>query len=190
MLSAQVFLSSKLTKTFIGQFRTQLLAEGKSFTDNRSSQLHHLIRTNKRQHLRTWQSELETEFIGNCEFFWNCEMTRSRVDNQLENRQHTWPSWDFGTFLLLQVLLLQLSWNSCKTLPLLFICLFTHSQASAVLFLLLLCVVLVLYSYQESTLFVKALDPFNYNKSGCNQYQTGCFCFCFFFEFCMHGNVF
>lgn len=112
------------------------------------------------------------------------ETTKSREDNQLQNSQCTWQSRDFGTFLLLQVLLMQLSWNSCKTLLLLFISLFTYSQESVVLFLLLLCVVLVLYSYQESTLFVKALDPFNYNKTGCNQYQTWWFC-CVFLISCM-----
>lgn len=84
MLSAQVFLWSKLSKTFIRQFRAQLLAEGKSFTDNQSLQRHHLIKTNKSQHLQTWQSELETELIKNCEFFWNCEMTKNREDNQLQ----------------------------------------------------------------------------------------------------------
>ncbi len=42
---------------------------------------------------------------------------------------------------------------------LLFICLFTRSHKSCVLFLLLLCVVLVLYSYQESTLLWRPWIP-------------------------------
>ncbi len=42
---------------------------------------------------------------------------------------------------------------------LLFICLFTRSHKSCVLFLLLLCIVLVLYSYQESTLLWRPWIP-------------------------------
>lgn len=47
-------------------------------------------------------------------------------------------------------------WN---VFQLLFICLFTRSHKSSVLFLLLLCVVLVLYSYQESTLLWRPWIP-------------------------------
>lgn len=50
----------------------------------------------------------------------------------------------------------KLIWNIFQ---LLFICLFTRSHKSSVLFLLLLCVVLVLYSYQESTLLWRPWIP-------------------------------
>lgn len=83
-LSAQVFSSSKLSETSIRQFRAQLLAWGKSSTDNQSSPCRHLIETNKRKHLQSWQSELETEGIKNCEFLWNCEFGR---DDQKQRRQ-------------------------------------------------------------------------------------------------------
>lgn len=55
------------------------------------------------------------------------------------------------TFLLLSVFQ-GLSWNSYGTSLSLFICLCTRSLETAVLFLLSSCVVLVLHSYQESTL--------------------------------------
>lgn len=50
----------------------------------------------------------------------------------------------------------ELVWNSPR---LLFICLLTRSHKSAVSFLLLSCVVLVLYSYQESTLLWRPWIP-------------------------------
>lgn len=62
----------------------------------------------------------------------------------------------------------KLIWN---VFQLLFICLFTHSHKSAVLFLLLLCVVLVLYSYQESTLLWRPWIPLIKNKTWCNEYK-------------------
>lgn len=55
----------------------------------------------------------------------------------------------------------------------LFVFLLIHE--SFVLFLLSR-VVLVLYSYQESTLFVKALDPFNENKTLCKEFKSGFCC--------------
>lgn len=51
---------------------------------------------------------------------------------------------------------LELVWNSPR---LLFICLLTRSHKSGVLFLLSSCVVLVLYSYQESTLLWRPWIP-------------------------------
>lgn len=107
------------------------------------------------------------------------EMTKSGEDNQLQISQRTWQSCDFGTFLLLQVLLMQLSGSSCEALLLLFICLFTHSQESAVLFLLLLCVVLVLYSYQESTLLWRPWIPLIIIKLGVINIKPGVFVWCF-----------
>lgn len=58
-----------------------------------------------------------------------------------------------------------------KVFQLLFICLFTRSHKSSVLFLLLLCVVLVLYSYQESTLLWRPWIPLTKNKTVCNEYK-------------------
>lgn len=62
------------------------------------------------------------------------------------------------TFLLLSVFQ-GLSWNSYGTSLSLFICLCTRSLETAVLFLLSLCVVLVLHSYQESTLLWRPWIP-------------------------------
>lgn len=58
---------------------------------------------------------------------------------------------------------LELVWNSPR---LLFICLLTRSHKSAVLFLLSSCVVLVLYSYQESTLLWRPWIPLIKIKRG------------------------
>lgn len=191
MFSAQVFLLSKPSKTSTRQFRAQLLAGGKSFTDNQSSRRHYLIKTNKCKYLQTWQSQLETEVIKSCEFLWNCEFDRN--DQKQRRQSATEPPVHLAELWLwhfpLTTGFVDATELKLETLLLLFICLFTHSHESAVLFLLLLCVVLVLYSYQESTLFVTALDPFNYNKTGCNQYQIW-WGFFYFILFRVHRNVF
>lgn len=82
MLNAQVFLLSKLSKTSIRQFRAQLLAGGKSFTDN-----HHDVIISSRPtnaNICKPDNQLETEVITNCEFLWNCEFDRN---DQKQRRQ-------------------------------------------------------------------------------------------------------
>lgn len=88
------------------------------------------------------------------------------------------------TFLLLAVFQ-GLSWNSYGTSLSLFICLCTRSPETAVLFLLSSCVVLVLHSYQESTLLWRPWIPLIKIKLGVLDLSSRlfisrvtCCCFC------------
>lgn len=87
------------------------------------------------------------------------------------------------TFLLLSVFQ-GLSWNSYGTSLSLFICLCTSSLKTAVLFLLSLCVVLELHSYQESTLLWRPWIPLIKIKLGVLDFSLRLFishvtcCFC------------